>query len=71
MQIEEQILLSFKGGPKVAAPNQLIEKEGSDTWLRLRPSSYPIAKLFLGHNVQYKVDKKADSDSQHEVQGTS
>ena len=58
MQIEEQILLSFKGGPKVVVPNQLIEKEGSDTWLRLRPSSYPIAKLFLGHNVQYKSTKR-------------
>lgn len=54
MQIEEQVVLSFKGGPKVVVPNQLIDKEGSETWLRLRPSSYQIAKLFLGNDVQYK-----------------
>ena len=55
MEVQEQVLLCFREGPKVVVPAGLVEKEGGQTWLRIRPSSYPIAKVFLGHDVRYKA----------------
>eukprot|EP00439_Symbiodinium_sp_Y106_P079630 s3594_g18.t1 len=68
MDVEETFLLCFRNGPKVVVPPELVEKEGGEAWLRIRPSSYPIAKVFLGHDEQYKASVRPSFTSSKKYQ---
>ena len=55
MQVSEVISLTYRQVPQVFVPANLVQQDGTGRkWLRLRPSSPAMAKLVLGHMVEFR-----------------
>lgn len=55
MQISEVTCLVYKDGPPVYIPDNLVlVDDDGKKWLKLRSSSFCIAKLILGHDERFK-----------------
>ena len=54
MQVSEVISLTYRQEPQVFVPANLVQQDGTGRkWLRLKPSSPAMAKLVLGHMVEF------------------
>ncbi len=58
MQVSQKVALQYRQGPEVIVPDTLlVQGEGGQQWLKLRPSNFAVVKLLLGHLPDFKSTK--------------